>query len=303
MFKSSILLIMIMVSLQGCSTFHKNTWVKESDKVAEDFTKQFSNLFPERGSDLGYQEFDSLGVNPSKALEQNDLDLLKSWKNKLTNELTAVESKDLKVDLLILLDTVETDLKWKDVDNKLGKIPFYKSSELIYNSLFELINDQSPQKRKEAAVQRFKYYMSDNNKKNIIDAYHDETLRYQEKYKSKKKFYPFRGAVEKYLENSSSYVAGIKELLQKTGKKGWEGEYRIFQEKIKIYDNFVKTDILPKSRKTPNLPLDVYKLVLKDVGVDSEPEEMIELGKREYKIVYKDFKKLAKLKKLQKRIT
>ena len=294
MFRSRILLIVIIISLQGCSTFHKNTWIKESDKVAEDFSKQFSALFPERGSDLGYQEFDSFGVNPTEGLEQSDIDLLKSWKSKLTKELATVESKDLKVDLLILLDTVETDLKWKEVDDKLGKIPFYKPSESIYNILSEVITDQSSQKRKDASVQRFQYYMSDNNKKNIIDAYHDETLRYQEKYKSKKKFYPFRGAVEKYLENSSSYVTGIKELLEKTGTKGWEGAYKVFQEKIKTYDNFVKTDMLPKSRKTPNLPLDVYQLVLKDVGVDSEPEDMIELGKREYKIVYKDFEKLAK---------
>jgi uncharacterized protein YceK len=54
MFKSTILLIMIMVSFQGCSTFHKNTWIKESDKVAENFSKQFSALFPERGSNQGW---------------------------------------------------------------------------------------------------------------------------------------------------------------------------------------------------------------------------------------------------------
>ncbi len=90
MFKSSILLIMIIFSLQGCSTFHKNTWVEESDNVAEDFAKQFSALFPERGSNQGYQEFDSLGVNPTEALEQSDIDLLKSWKSKLTKEITTV---------------------------------------------------------------------------------------------------------------------------------------------------------------------------------------------------------------------
>ena len=167
MLKHSILLIMIIVSLQGCSTLDKSTWIKESDKVAEDFSKQFSNLFPERGSNQGYQEFDSLGVNPTEALEQSDIDLLKYWKSKLSKEIAIVESKDLKVDLLILLDKVETDLKWKDVNDKLGNIPFYKPSELIYTTLSELITDQSPQKRKEAAVQRFQYYMSDNNKKNV----------------------------------------------------------------------------------------------------------------------------------------
>ena len=294
MLKRSILAIIMIVSIANCGTVNEKSWAKESDKVAEDYTKEFATLYPELGSSLGYQEFDSLGVNPTEALEQSNLDLLKSWKSKLTKEIETAESKDLKVDLLILLDLVETDLKWKDVDDKLGKIPFYKPSESIYNTLVELITDQSPQKRKDASVQRFEYYMSSNNKKNIIDAYHGETLRYQEKYKSKKMFYPFRGDVEKYLENSSSYVVGIKELLEKTGKKGWEGAYKVFQEKIKTYDNFVKTDILPKSRKTPNLPLNVYKLVLKKVGVDREPEDMIEIGKREYKILYKKYEKLAK---------
>jgi hypothetical protein len=292
MFRGSVLLLLI-ITFQGCSSLNNKSWVKESDKVSEDFTKEFSKLYPELGSSLGYQEFDSLGVNPSKELEDREIDLLKSWKKRLKDEIASVTSKNLKVDLLILLDKVETDLKWKIVDSKLGAIPFYKSSQSVYNSLFQLINDQSPQKRKKAAVDRFKYYMSSASKKNLVDAYFEEIKRHEIKYNKRKKFYPFKGAVEKYLADSSSYVSGVKELLEKSGRTDWGKEYKVFQEKIKTYDSFVKNNFLPKTRKTPNYPRDVYKLVLKGVGVDSEPEKMIKLGEKEYKRVYDKFKKLA----------
>jgi len=294
MFRGNILLLLLVITFQSCSSFNQKSWVKESDKVSEGFTKEFSKLYPELGSSLGYQEFDSLGVNPSRELAEKEMGLLKSWKMRLNNEIASVNSKNLKVDLLVLLDKVETDLKWKSVENKLGAIPFYKSSQSVYNSLSQLINDQSPQKRKAAAVERFKYYMSDDNKKNLVDAYLGEIKRHQLKYKNRKKFYPFKGAVEKYLEDSSTYVSGVKGLLEKTGRTDWKDEYKTFQEKIKFYNRFVKNRLLPKARKTPNYPREVYKLILKGVGVESEPEKMIKLGERDYKRVYNDFKKVAR---------
>lgn len=275
------------------STMNKNSWVKESDEISEEFTKDFSKLYPELGSSLGYQEYDSLGANPTKELEEREIQLLKKWKSKLEKMAKTTQSKNLQVDLLILLEKVSTDLKRKEVDNKIGAIPFYKPSQSIYNSLFQLINKQSPLKRKKAAVDRFKYYMSESNKKNLIQAYRSEIKRHQLKYENKKKFFPFEGAINKYLSDSNSYIKGVKELLEQTGRSDWKEEYELFTKEVKAYDNYAKKVLLPLARKKPNLPEDVYKLVLKGVGVDAQPTSMIKLGKKEYHKVYAKFEKLA----------
>ena len=53
MLKRSILAIIMIVSIANCSTVTESTWIKKSDKVAEDFTKEFATLYPEIGSSLG----------------------------------------------------------------------------------------------------------------------------------------------------------------------------------------------------------------------------------------------------------
>jgi hypothetical protein len=293
--KKIIIWLLVAQVFVSCSTLtSKKNWVKSSDNISEEFTKSFSEIYPEMGSSLGYQEFDKLGMNLSKETERAEIALLKIWEKRLNKKLLRESSQNLKVDLLILLDRVQTDLEWKVVDEKLATISFYEASKVIYNSLFQLINKQSPKKRKKDAVSRFKYYMSNSGKSNLIDAYQSEIIRNQIKYKDRKKFYPFEGEVKKYLADSSSYIKGVKELLEKSGRTDWIKEYELFSVKIKKYDIFIKDKILPQARKQPNYPKDVYKLILKGAGVNTDPDSMIKIGKRDYSKIYGKFRIIAK---------
>ena len=294
-----------LIALMGCSTLsNSNNWVQQSNNVAADFSKSFSSIFPELGSDLGYQEYDSLGSIPSKEIDKKERELLLMWKMKLEKLLANNKDKNLQVDYLILIEKVKKDLKWKEIDEKIAAIPMYKPSQDIYNSLHQLINEQSPDTRKKAAVARFKFYLSDKGQNNLMRASQAEIQRLQAKYKKHSKFYPFVEDIKKYLEDSPAYVAGIEELLKKSGRSDWKVEYTKFKKEIFLYDNFIKIKLLPLARKTPNYPLEMYKLTLKAVGVDSAPREMIKLGKEKYKMVYLEFenlsKKIAKKNKLSK---
>ncbi len=269
-------------------------WHVESNKIAMEFTRDISEIYPEIGSSFGYGEFDKKGMNLNSKTLAKKKKLLKKWLKKLSNLVTKTHSKHLKADMMILKDYVQRDLDWINAEKKLAFIPFYAASELIYHHLATLINDQSPLKRKKDAVTRFKFYMNDKNKNNLVDAFLNETNRFEKKYKDLNKLYPYKGEVKKYLENSKSYVAGIKDLLEKSGRDDWKDAYQILKAKITYYDNYIKTNFLKKTRDKANLPFELYKMNLRDSGVTKEPVDLIKRGKKDYKQIYRQFITLAK---------
>ena len=285
---------LITVTLYStCSSQPKSpTWMIYSNHLAEEFTRDYASIYPELGSSLGYREFDKKGQNPSLKTERRYKELVLKWVNKLKEEIKHTEDKNLIVDLKILLKNTNQDLASIKAQEKLGIIPVYHASQSVYGSLFQLINDQSSDQRKEDAVDRFKYYMSQGkDKKNLIVAYRSEIERHQEKYK--KKIYPFKGEVEKYLSDSPFFVKGVGELLAHSGRDDWKQEYQDFKAEIDLYDGFIRNSILPKTRKSPRLPLELYKLSLKSIGVDSNPNGMIKLGKKEFDKLYQKYERLA----------
>ncbi len=218
---------------------------------------------------------------------------LKKWQKRLNNELNQQKDKNVQVDLSILLRNIERTLKWQQMEEELGMIPFYEASHSVYSSLFQLINPQSPEQRKKDAVSRFKYYMSKKDKPTLIGAYLAEIKRHENKFKGQKKFYPFRGEIQKYLSDSPSYTEGVRKMLEKSGRDDWKKEFAQFKKEVSQYDEYVKSKLLPKSRKSPMYPIEVYQYVLKGVGVETPPQELIKIGQREYKKLYKRYTTLA----------
>ena len=273
-------------------------WMEYSNNIAEQITRDYASIFPELGSSFGYREYDKLGQSPSEESEAKYHALIEKWINRLESELNKAKDKNLIVDLKILLGNVKRTRETFRIDKNLGVIPVMQASQNVYGTLFQLINDQSPRERKEAAVDRFKFYMSEGNgqgneKKNLIEAYRSEIERHQRKYK--KGFYPFRGEVEKYLNDSPFFVKGVGDLLAQSGREDWKEAYADFKAEVNLYDNYLKNKILPKTRKNPMLPLEGYKLALKGMGVELDPKELIKIGKKEFNKLYKEYERLAKV--------
>ncbi|MBC99252.1 MAG: hypothetical protein CME63_16030 [Halobacteriovoraceae bacterium] len=291
-FGMALSILLLLFSCSGQSI--KPLWMERSDKLAEEFTRDYAEIYPELGSSLGYRDYDSKGQNPGPEAEKQYKKLTKKWISKLEKSLNETEDKNLIVDLKILLKNTKQDLNKTMIEEELGLIPVYSASQRVYGSLFQLINDQSPQSRKLAAVDRFLFYMksdSKTGKKSLIQSFRSEIERHQKLYK--KGTYPFRGEVEKYLSDSPFYVKGVGELLAQSGREDWHKAFRDFKAEVELYDGHIRNKILPLTRKSPMLPRKLYALALKAIGVDADPLTLIKLGKSEYKTLYKEYRKLA----------
>ncbi|MCB0367921.1 MAG: DUF885 family protein, partial [Bdellovibrionales bacterium] len=99
--------------------------------------------------------------------------------------------------------------------------------------------------------------------------------------------------LEKYLNDSPSYVAGVKEALKKSGRLDWNEGFKKFESQVIEYDKFIKRKILPLARKTPQMPSEIYAHILKVRGIDKSPEWLIDTGKKDFDEVFKKFELVA----------
>jgi hypothetical protein len=137
----------------------KNAWIQESNRLAEEYSRSWAELLPERGSDLGYREYDSRAAVTDGRLRMRIEAMLQLWQAKLKSKVALEKDPNVLIDLRVLSDNVESSLRGFELEKKYGVIPFEEVSEATFYSLRSLINDQSPPERKRAAFDRFKKYV------------------------------------------------------------------------------------------------------------------------------------------------
>lgn len=286
--------LLLLVVVSSCSFNNKKSdWLVQSNQLADQYTKESAAFYPEHASHMGYQQFDKLGMNPTIEHQEKYLKFLKSWVGILEKKKVVTNEKNLLVDIQILLDRIHLDIDEIEYKEKEGVLDLVEVNKIIYYNLFSLINAQTSPERKSSGVDRFKYYMNQNGKRSIVEEFINVTKNDLRKYQSNKIIYPYVGQVKKYLEDSPSITAGIKEVLAQSGRSDWTADYNQLVKELKDYDQFITQTILPKARKDPRLPLSQYILQLKGYGVTTHPDDLIKNGLRDYKEVYKDFSKIA----------
>jgi hypothetical protein len=87
---------------------------------------------------------------------------------------------------------------------------------------------------------------------------------------------PWSVQVQQELKNQDQYVSGIRDLLQKSGLKGWEHDFATFSAQIAAYGAWVRANVLPRARASNLLPPEIYADNLKNFGVTMDPHEVMD---------------------------
>ena len=161
----------------------KPLWIQQSDKLAEEFTKSLATLQPEVGSEMGYKEFDHLGLLLDKQTEGLNRRLFIEWIAKLNQEITKTSDEELKTDFRVLQNWLQNQVDSIDTSRSAHEVNFSLAAKFIYQNLQTLINSQTALERKQAGVDRFKAYVQG-------DSHHHPLLEaMMENFRSKLKQY------------------------------------------------------------------------------------------------------------------
>jgi len=288
----------LIVLLAGCSSSTKRAagqpeWIAASNRVAEEYSRATAEILPESGSGIGYQEYDSRATVSDRTLQQRLEAHNQAWKQKLESLVAIEKHPEVLVDLNVLKGEVERRLRGLELEREYGIVPFDRVTDGVFYSLQTLINEQSPDSRKLAAVDRFKKYVNgfvegELKSRPSAEAARDRIEQRIKRYGSKtgpskgKRYYPLKRDIDHYLENSAKVLEGIKDLLAKSGRDDWKEDFEKFRIQVRTYENWVRTSLRPLARSDFKLPYGLYSHVLTRYGHRASPEAVRDLARKEF---------------------
>ena len=246
-------------------------WIARSNEFANLLIEIDKKHSPESASSDGLSQYDE---KISVATHEDDVAEISETRAvlaKLQERLPKEQNKYVRQDLEIMIHSTQLRLKQHDFAEA-HQIPYINASGGVFQGLRVLLDDQVAAVRRPAAVVRLRKYAG---LEPGFTPFADQLRKLTELQLAKPNMiYPAKARVETALSRNSLYVDGIAELFKQYKLQGWEEPYAKLKQQLTDYDQWIKSDILPKARIDFREPPELYALGLEGYGIDIPPGDL-----------------------------
>ena len=248
-------------------------WVARSNENAKLLLVVIAKWAPETASNLGVDGYDEQITDFSRdtydAQQADTQGAIDEYRKRLATETDPRVRQDLEILIQAGLDNQSAALMQRKYF-----IPFNDMTGFVYGVVQRMLDPRVPAARQKTLLARLSKYAG--TAKGFRPATELAKERTYERIKADSKLLgPYRGEVERTLSNYPTMIAGIKDLLAKSSLKGWQKDYAALEKQLGGYNEWIRTEVMPRARADHLLPREVYADNLHQFGVDISPEEMI----------------------------
>jgi hypothetical protein len=248
-----------------------SAWIVRSNQNAQIVLDVNARFSPEGAAALGLDGYDDkvIDLGPGRAGKQ--IAAYSAAATELDRRLAAETDPLVRQDLEIILRDVHDNIRGIQLDEKYH-LPYTNVGQLIFGGIHALLDDRTAASRRPAAVIRLRRYAGLEPGYTPIAVQAEQCTRAQ--LNTPGLLGPPRLEVEKDLDNSASFMNGIGDLFAKYKLTGYEEAYAALQKQIAAYDDFIRAEVLQRSRTDFRLPPEEYAYRLQAFGVDIPPGEL-----------------------------
>jgi len=196
----------------------------------------------------------------------------------------------VRQDLEILIGVVRESTRGLELRRKYY-IPYLNVPQTIYSGLQGLLDDQVAAGRRPAALARLKKYVGMANEYTPLTVLAERLTR--ERLDTPGLLGPPSAAVEKDLANTGFFIDGIGQLFEKYKIAGYQEAYAKLKEQAAAYNDFVRKEVLPRSRSDFRLPPEVYDFTLQRYGVDIPAAELTAMAHAAFRQIQDEMQSVA----------
>ena len=265
-------------------------WVSKSNENAQLLIAIMARYAPEGAAAEGVQGLDEQVSTAASGERKRFRTDTMAAREELENRLTAEKDPLVRQDLEILIAQASRDIRQSEANERI-LLPYDDIPGLIFYGVKSLLDDQVVPNRRPAAVVRLRKYTG------IEPGYEPLTVQavqdIRENLKAPGLIGPPKAEVEKNLENTNTYITGIGLLLEKYKMSGYQEAFAKLKEQFAAYDDFVRSEVLPKARTDFRLPPELYTIALENFGIDYTPDELARLAHQTFEQLQKQMQPLA----------
>jgi uncharacterized protein DUF885 len=265
-------------------------WITTSNNYTNQLVEIEFKHHPELGSNEGLSKYDNDVSQPTLADEDQERQEAKALLAKFESEVGQQKQKQVAQDLQIVITSVKLQFREEDFA-RAHKVPFLNASGAVFRGLRILLDEQTPNERRAAAVIRIRKYAGlEPGCRPLTEIYKQ---RVQEQMAKPGVVYPSRTQIETELGRTSSFVGGIATLLEKYKISGWQEPYEKLKVQLAEYDTWTKENVLPKARTDFRLPPEEYALSLEAYGIDIPPDQLAAIAHQAFSDIQAEMKPIA----------
>lgn len=267
-------------------------WVARSNEYANLILTEIAKFNPEGAGGLGIDGLDEQILDLGPGIQERGIESTEALLQSLRQSLEGETDRKVRQDLGIMIKVLEDNIYSSNLDYD-TMLPYFNINQTVFRGVRALIDPQIPRERYPAAIVRMEKYagLVDGHTP-LVELAKDRTV---ERFDVEGLVGPYRGEVEQDLERADAMISGIEELLTGTDLQGWEPTYAALAEQMRDYNEWVRAEILPRTRDNYRLPAVMYADALKNWGVDASPEELIEQATKGYMDIRNEMQALAPL--------
>jgi hypothetical protein len=267
-------------------------WVEKSDAHARVLIDVLARFAPESASQFGVDGLDTAIFDLKPGRQERIQEALGGALTSLERGLAAETDASVRQDIEILIDSARDNITGNDLSYRL-QVPYFDAVQVVFFGIRGLLDDQVAPERRAAALTRLERYAG-------VEAGYTPVLelardRVRERLGVAGLQGPVKAAVEKNVGNSGFYVDGIAQLFQKYRIAGYEAAHARFKAQVAAYNEFLKTELLPRARDDFRLPGEIYAYRLRQVGVDIPPAQLAERARIAFMEIRNEMKAIAPL--------
>ena len=248
-------------------------WVAESNRAADRLLAVQAKYAPEAVSGAGVEKYDAdvLDLKPGTVTRQEaDLDAVAQ---EFSAELKDAHDPRVREDLAILMKAAEDQRTTLALNERL-MLPYFDLPQTLFTGFQTLLDKRTAKTRYAAALVRLKRYTGAERGYEPITVL--AQARIEERFVDTQLVAPWSVELQEELKNQDQYVSGIRDLLQKSGLRGWEKDLATFSAQIGAYGAWVRASVLPRARASNLLPPEIYADNLVNFGVTMNPHELMD---------------------------
>jgi hypothetical protein len=265
-------------------------WVARSNQNAQLLIDVDTKYNPENAASRGVKgQDDRISTLAAGQPEQERADFRKV-RVELQNRAGKETDPLVKQDLQILIATAERDIRDSEANEK-AFLPYEDVPGDIFYGVKSLLDDQIAANRRPTALVRLQKYVGMTS--GYTPLIEQAEARFREKLKTSGLLGPAKIEVEKNLENTATYITGIGLLLEKYKITGYQPAYAKLKEQLTGYDEFVRKEVLPRSRSDFRLPPAIYASRLDRYGADFTAPELERLAHKSFSEIQAQMEPLA----------
>ena len=288
MFRAGVLIVALIAPAAFAA---QPSWIDESNRNAQILLDVMARYNAEGAASFGVEGHDTevFDLKP-RVLERQEADL-EAAIAKLQELRSAATDPLVRRDLDILIGAAGDRKHSIELSRQLT-LPFFDLGQAVFRGFQDLLDARIPKSRQKAALTRLHRYVGAEKGYEPITAL--ARARYEEQAGNTQLIGPWVVEAQQYLNNQMRYLDGIQKLLESSGLKGWQKDMQTLRSQFDEYGKWVTATVLPRARKTNQLPAELYADLLKRFGVDMDPHEIMARALASYQQSRSEMEPLAR---------